>query len=56
MTKTASLLFALAAVVLMMATAVSISHNGWLAALFFILTIGVIGVGFVYKAKQRKSK
>lgn len=54
MSKTASLLFAVAAVVLMLATGVAISHNGWLAALFFILTFVVIGAGFIYRAKALK--
>ncbi|AGA57036.1 Uncharacterized protein TXXE_18675 [Thermobacillus xylanilyticus] len=56
MSKTASLLFAVAAVVLMLATGVAISHNGWLAALFFILTFVVIGAGFIYRAKALKRK
>lgn len=54
MSKTASLLFAVAAVIMMTATAVAISHNGWLAALFFILTIGIIASGFIYKARLRR--
>lgn len=54
MSKTASLLFAVAAVIMMTATAVAISHNGWLAVLFFILTIGIIASGFIYKARLRR--
>lgn len=56
MSKTASLLFAFTAVILMLATGVAISHNGWLAALFFVLTFVVIGAGFMYRAKALKRK
>jgi hypothetical protein len=56
MSKTASLLFAVAAVALMLATGVAISHNGWLAVLCFILTFAVIGAGFIYRAKALKRK
>jgi NADH:ubiquinone oxidoreductase subunit 3 (subunit A) len=56
MSKTASLLFAVAAVVLMLATGVAISHNGWLAVILFILTFVVIGAGFIYRAKALKRK
>ena len=54
MSKTASLAFAVAAVVMMTATAVAIAHNGWLAALFFLLSLGVIASGFIYKARLRR--
>ena len=56
MSKTVSLLFAITAVTLMLATGVAISHNGWLAAIFFILTFAVIGTGFAYRAKKLKRK
>jgi hypothetical protein len=56
MSKTASLLFAFAAVALMLATGVAISHNGWLAVTLFILTFVVIGTGFAYRAKALKRK
>ncbi|CAM4347372.1 DUF5325 family protein [Paenibacillus tarimensis] len=56
MSKSASLLFACISVLFMFATAIMISHNGWLALLFFLLTMGVIGYGFVYKARQRRRK
>ncbi|QMV40920.1 DUF5325 family protein [Cohnella cholangitidis] len=54
MSKTLSLFFALCSVALMLATAFSLSHNGWLALLFGILTLVVTGIGFVVKAKIRK--
>lgn len=38
----------------MIATAVSISFNGWLTLLFGILTIVNIGFGFVVKARKTK--
>jgi len=56
MSKTASLLFAVTAVILMLATGVAISHNGWLAALLFVLTFTVIGAGFIFRAKALKRK
>ena len=56
MSKTASLLFAISAVALMLATGVAVSHNGWLAAILFILTFAVIGAGFRYRAKVLKRK
>ncbi|WP_296978935.1 DUF5325 family protein [Thermobacillus sp. ZCTH02-B1] len=56
MSKTASLLFAVTAVTLMLATGVAISHNGWLAALLFVLTFAVIGAGFIFRAKALKRK
>lgn len=54
MSKTASLLFALAAVAMMTATSIAITYNGWLAVLFFLLTFVVIGAGFIYKARRRR--
>ncbi len=54
MPKFQALLFAVIGVSMMIATAVAISHNGWLAALFFILTLFTIGAGFIYKARLRK--
>jgi hypothetical protein len=56
MSKTASLLFAVTAVALMLATGVAISHNGWLATLLFVLTFVVIGTGFALRAKAQKRK
>ncbi|RXZ84272.1 hypothetical protein EBB07_04150 [Paenibacillaceae bacterium] len=54
MSKPLALLFACLSVVLMSATAISLSHNVWIALLFFVLTIGMIGVGFVVRARQRR--
>jgi len=54
MSKSLSLLFSLLSVALMLATAFSISHNGWLALLFGLLSIGMMGFGFVVKARLRK--
>ncbi|MBD2845672.1 DUF5325 family protein [Paenibacillus sp. IB182496] len=55
MSKGLSLLFAFASVLMMSATAVSISYNGWLAVLFFVLTMLTIGAGFIVRARQRRS-
>ncbi|MFC4597070.1 DUF5325 family protein [Cohnella hongkongensis] len=54
MSKTLSLLFAVLSVIFMLATAFSISYNGWLALLFGVVSIAVMGLGFVIKAKLRK--
>jgi len=54
--KSMSLLFAVISVLFMCATAVSISYSGWLAVLFFVLTIASIGSGFVYKAKMKRRR
>jgi len=54
MPKSSALLFAILGVLMMIATAVSLSYSGWLAALFLILTFVSIGSGFVYKARRRK--
>ncbi|QYR20539.1 hypothetical protein KZ483_22475 [Paenibacillus sp. sptzw28] len=56
MSKPMALLFAVVSMLLMSATAVSISYNGWIAALFFILTIGCIGSGFIVSAKMRRRR
>lgn len=56
MSKTLSLFFAIASIVLMLATAFSLSHNGWLALLFGVLTLGITGAGFVVKAKLRRNR
>lgn len=56
MPKSLSLAFALLAVGFMSATAVSLSHNAWLALLFFFLTLFNIVLGFVVKAKYRNRK
>lgn len=53
MSKSASLLFAALSVILMIATAVCISYNVWLAILFGALTCASIASGFVWKARRR---
>jgi K+ transporter len=54
MSKTLSLFFAIVSIALMLAMTFSLSHNGWLALLFGVLTVAVIGTGFVVKARLRK--
>ncbi|MCK9862318.1 DUF5325 family protein [Paenibacillus sp. ATY16] len=54
MSKPLSLFFAIVSVLLMCATAISISFNAWLAILFAILTLCMIGGGFVVKARLRR--
>ncbi|SFE14623.1 hypothetical protein SAMN05216378_2485 [Paenibacillus catalpae] len=54
MSKPLSLLFAVVSVLLMCATAISMSFNAWLAILFGILTLCMIGGGFVVKARLRR--
>ncbi|MFC4809141.1 DUF5325 family protein [Paenibacillus sp. GCM10023250] len=54
MSKPMALFFAIFSVLLMCATAISISYSGWLALLFFVLTIFSIGTGFIVNAKMRR--
>ncbi|REE92870.1 hypothetical protein A8990_103177 [Paenibacillus taihuensis] len=54
MSKPMSLFFAVLSVLLMCATAISISYSGWLTVLFFLLTICSIGAGFIVKARMRR--
>ncbi|MCM3629310.1 DUF5325 family protein [Paenibacillus glycanilyticus] len=54
MSKSLSLFFAVVSVLLMCATAISMSFNAWLAILFGILTLLMIGGGFVVKARLRR--
>jgi len=54
MPKSSALLFAILGVLMMIATAVSLTYSGWLAALFFVLTLTVIASGFIYKARRRR--
>ncbi|WP_270165105.1 hypothetical protein [Paenibacillus sp. SYP-B4298] len=56
MPKSLSLAFALLSVVFMSATAISLSHNAWLALLFFVLTLFNIVLGFVIKARFKHNK
>lgn len=54
MSKGLSLWFAASSMLLLAAAAITISFNGWLAALVGLLAVGNIGWGFIIKAKQRK--
>ncbi|QHT60002.1 sodium/proton-translocating pyrophosphatase [Paenibacillus lycopersici] len=56
MSKPMALFFSIFSVLLMCATAISISYNGWLAALCFLLTICSIGAGFIVNAKMRRRR
>lgn len=56
MSKTASLLFAVTSVLWMIATAVLISYNVWLAVLCGVLTCVNIAAGFVYKARRSRAR
>ncbi|MEK5640511.1 hypothetical protein BK138_29465 [Paenibacillus rhizosphaerae] len=54
MSKGLSLWFAASSILLLMACAVSISYNGWVAVLLGILAILNIGWGFVVKARKNR--
>ncbi|MFS0727157.1 hypothetical protein [Paenibacillus sp. 1P07SE] len=54
MSKSLSLFFAVIGVVFMFATAIALSHNGWLAAALALLTVCWIGSGFVMRARIRR--
>ncbi|MFC5530100.1 hypothetical protein [Cohnella yongneupensis] len=54
MSKSLSLFFACTSVALMLATAFTLSENGWLAALFGLLTFVTIGLGFTVKARKSR--
>ncbi|MBO7745169.1 DUF5325 family protein [Paenibacillus sp. MWE-103] len=56
MSKPMALFFAVFSVLLMCATAISISYSGWLALLFFVLTVFSIGAGFIVSAKMRRRR
>lgn len=56
MSKPMALFFAIFSVLLMCATSISISYSGWLAALFFILTIFSVSAGFIVNAKMRRRR
>ncbi|MBW7474387.1 hypothetical protein K0T92_06490 [Paenibacillus oenotherae] len=56
MSKPMAMGFALFSVLLMILTGVFISINGWLAALFFVLTLAFIAYGFIVSAKIRRRK
>lgn len=52
--KLMALFFALVSTALLAVCAIMISENGWLALLFGMLTVVVIGIGFVVKARRRR--
>ncbi|MFX3632098.1 MAG: DUF5325 family protein [Candidatus Pristimantibacillus sp.] len=54
MSKGLSLLFAVLSIILMSAMAISISYNIWLVLLFGVLTLLMIGFGFITKARLRR--
>lgn len=56
MSKSLSLFFACTSVVFMLATAFTLSVNGWLSALFGLITLAIIGYGFSLKAKLSRSQ
>ncbi|HEY8528273.1 MAG TPA: hypothetical protein VIL22_01175 [Paenibacillaceae bacterium] len=56
MSKPLALFFAVFAVIWLAATAVALSHNGWLALLFALLALGTISSGFVVKARTEKRR
>ena len=56
MSKGLSLWFAFSSIVLLTVSAISISYNGWLASLLFILSIGNMGWGFVIRAKKERQQ
>ncbi|MDQ6419817.1 hypothetical protein RB620_10275 [Paenibacillus sp. LHD-117] len=54
MSKSLSMFFAVLSVLLMSATAVSISYSGWFVLLFGLLSLFSIGAGFIVKARLRR--
>lgn len=56
MSKGLSLWFAVSSILVLMASAISISYNGWLAVIVGILAIGNIGWGFIVKARANRLK
>lgn len=55
MSKALSLWFAVSSILLLAASAISISYNGFLAVGLGLLSILNIGWGFIIKAKRRPS-
>lgn len=55
MKKGLSLWFAASSILLLMITAILLSHSLWLALLMGILATCNIGWGFIIKAKQNRS-
>ncbi|WP_028546848.1 DUF5325 family protein [Paenibacillus taiwanensis] len=56
MSKGLSLWFACSSIALLMATAIAISYNAWLAILFGLLSIFNMGAGFIVKARLRRKE
>jgi Flp pilus assembly protein TadB len=56
MSKPLALFFAVFSVIWLAATAVALSHNPWLAALFALLAAGTIGSGFVVKVRSEAKR
>ncbi|MGQ8874275.1 hypothetical protein [Paenibacillus sp. TSA_86.1] len=54
MSKGLSLWFAFSSIVLLTVTAITISYNGWLAALLFILSMANVVWGFIIRAKKER--
>ncbi|GKU80361.1 hypothetical protein [Paenibacillus sp. L3-i20] len=54
MSKPLSLFFASLSILFMSATAISISHSGWLVLLFGLLSFFSVGAGFITKARLRR--
>lgn len=54
MNKSLGLLFAVTSIIWMTLCAISLNYNGWLAALFFVLCMANIGLGFSVKARIRR--
>ncbi|CAM3772123.1 DUF5325 family protein [Marinicrinis lubricantis] len=57
MSKSLSLLFAVSSVILLILTGASLSYRQpWLALLFIVLYIFMVGAGFIVKAKIRRKQ
>lgn len=56
MNKPLGLLFAVVSMLLLLACAISIDYNGWLAAGFGLVALVFIGFGFSLKARMTRSE
>ncbi|MBB6670900.1 hypothetical protein [Cohnella nanjingensis] len=56
MNKSLGWLFAAVSMLLLLACAISIDYNGWLAAGFGIVAIAFIGYGFTLKARLTRQR
>ncbi|WP_145405408.1 hypothetical protein [Paenibacillus xylanexedens] len=56
MSKGLSLWFAFSSIVLLTVTAITISYNGWLATLLFVLSMANIVWGFIIRAKKERQE